>query len=286
MSFENQQHWKSFNSESSIQKSWKYQRPRKSSERGFTLVEISIVLVIVGLLIGSILVGAEMIHASKVRSIATDSNNYITAINVFTTKYFQVPGDMRNATEFWGVSSGGCPNGVGTGTCNGNGNRILTDGGADQEMHRFWQHLALAALIPGEYTGVAGPGSTVNAVIGVNAPGSRISGVGFTAINMGINSPGAPYLYPGDYSQCFQIGIQGNYQTENPFLTPSEAYSIDAKFDDAHPAKGNFLMRNNLPFSSGGNPLCTDSNASNAENAKYLQSNSDVACALLVCHAW
>lgn len=244
-------------------------------------------MAIIGLIIGGVLVGRDMIRNSEMLSIGQDATAYKTAVNMFRTQYVGLPGDLRNATTFWGVNSGGCPNGTGTtGTCNGNGDGLLTDGGGDNEMHRFWQHLALAKLIPGQFTGVAGPGGSVNAVPGVNAPRTKLVGVGFTAVNMGANSPGTPYLFTGDYSQCFQIGAAGNYQTENPFLTPSEALQMDTKYDDGLPGMGNYLARDNLPYNQGGNPNCTDSGASQGATAKYVTTFRDVACAILVRNAW
>mgnify|MGYP001100732306 CR=1 FL=1 len=67
---------------------------------GFSLVELSIVLVILGLLVGGILGGKSLIKAAELRSISTEQAQWNTAIKAFRDKYFMLPGDMNNATSF------------------------------------------------------------------------------------------------------------------------------------------------------------------------------------------
>lgn len=74
--------------------------------RGFSLVELSIVLVILGLLTGGILAGQSLIRAAELRSYITDVQRYPAAVNAFKDKYFAYPGDMANATKFWGALGG------------------------------------------------------------------------------------------------------------------------------------------------------------------------------------
>ena len=68
----------------------------------FSLVELSIVLVILGLLTGGILTGQNLIRAAELRSVVTEFQTYQTAVMTFRDKYFALPGDMTNATDFWG----------------------------------------------------------------------------------------------------------------------------------------------------------------------------------------
>jgi prepilin-type N-terminal cleavage/methylation domain-containing protein len=70
---------------------------------GFTLVELSIVLMIIGLLVSGILVGKDMIRAAELRSITSEKDQFQTAVNLFKNKYLGLPGDLSNATAFWGV---------------------------------------------------------------------------------------------------------------------------------------------------------------------------------------
>jgi len=97
-------------------------------KQGFSLVELSIVLVILGLLVGGVLSGQSLIRAAELRKYITLQDRYRTALLSFRDKYFALPGDMTNATAFWGAKSAtNCLNNAGaavntaTGTCDGNG---------------------------------------------------------------------------------------------------------------------------------------------------------------------
>lgn len=95
---------------------------------GFSLVELSIVLVILGLLVGGVLTGQSLIRAAELRSVSTEFAKYQAAVNTFRDKYFALPGDMNNATSFWGKDNVACAAHTGTaatpGTCNGDGNGL------------------------------------------------------------------------------------------------------------------------------------------------------------------
>src|SRR5437660_1073388 len=95
---------------------------------GFTLLELSIVLVIIGLLIGGIFVGQSLIHNAQLNAVISEFNRYQTAVQSFKQQYNTLPGDMSNATSFWGSAGGTgsdatCAVVVSTtaATCNGNG---------------------------------------------------------------------------------------------------------------------------------------------------------------------
>ena len=71
-----------------------------AGKAAFTLIEISIVLVIIGLIVGGVLVGRDLIRSAELQTIITDKNKYITAVNTFRTKYNELPGDMKTATTY------------------------------------------------------------------------------------------------------------------------------------------------------------------------------------------
>jgi hypothetical protein len=161
---------------------------------GFTLVEIAIVLVVIGLVVGGILVGRDLIRAAELRSVISDVEKFKTAVNTFRLKFNAIPGDMPDATTYWGAADPNpvtCQTTVGTGTqtCNGNGDwKIGAPGWAYgafpgvniDECYRFWQHLANAQLIRGQYTGIGYAAFLWEARVGVNVPASSISGAGFS----------------------------------------------------------------------------------------------------------
>jgi prepilin-type N-terminal cleavage/methylation domain-containing protein len=79
-----------------------------SRHSAFTLVELSIVLVIIGLIIGGVLAGRDLIRAAELRSLVSEVERYNSAVNAFKLKYNCLPGDCATATNFWPTWP--CPN--------------------------------------------------------------------------------------------------------------------------------------------------------------------------------
>ena len=132
-------------------------------QSGFTLVEIAIVLVIIGLLLGGILKGQELITSARVRNLADQNSGVQAAYYGFIDRYRQIPGDMILAN-----AQGAISNNV---TVGGNGNSIIDDGSL-AEAAAAWQHLALAGFIQGAYGGNAAYVAQVDAPI--NAFNGRV----------------------------------------------------------------------------------------------------------------
>ncbi|KKB96039.1 hypothetical protein SZ25_00887 [Candidatus Arcanobacter lacustris] len=98
-------------------------------QKGFTLIEISIVMVIIGLIIGGIITGKEMIYGAKARSIVSQITQYNVAVATFLSKYNAYPGDMMNASSFIVNAANG--NGDGLISCvtsNSTPNNIVNQG--------------------------------------------------------------------------------------------------------------------------------------------------------------
>lgn len=217
-------------------------------QRGFSLVELSIVLVILGLLTGGILGGQSLIRASEMRSVTTEYNNYVTATQTFRDKYFAIPGDMTNATAFWGTAT--CPGNntnttaPGIPTCNGNGDGIIGIGGVTtNETYRFWQHLANAGLIEGSFTGVTNFNSTpatYDSVTTPNVPRSKIANAWWNVTYLGQVQINDPDYFDGSYGNAFRVGGSNgafNLAVGRTFR-PEEGWNIDTKIDDGKPALG------------------------------------------------
>lgn len=256
----------------------------KKENSGFSLVELSIVLVILGLLVGGVLAGQSLIRAAELRAVSTETSRYVAAVQTFRDKYFALPGDMPNATAFWGAEPpSNCPGDHTTpsttvATCNGDGNGQLSwtmPAGRGSEAHRFWQHLANAGLIEGQFTGTQSAGAcngtgTCNNTIGVNAPRSRMSNAGWSVSFLGNVNPGDNYYFPGQYGNALHFGSQGNWTT-NSALRPEEAWNIDTKADDGRPGTGSFTTwRNNAGF-----PNCTNGNDA---TAAYRLEVTSISC--------
>jgi len=220
-------------------------------QRGFSLIELSIVLVILGLLTGSILAAQSLIRASELRGITADYQRYVTAVQSFRDKYIALPGDMTNATSFWGTMTNcgvASPSGTGTQTCNGNGDGMVYPASAASrtgEMFGFWKQLANAGLIEGNYSGIASSGSQHDTLIGDNTPASKINNVGWSTYYHG-NTTGVNegVLFALDYGNNLTVGTDNSGGiNEGKAFTPAEAWSIDLKLDDGKPGTGRMAIR-------------------------------------------
>ncbi len=263
--------------------------PHKNKLQGFTLIEISIVLVIIGLVVGGILVGREMVRAAEVRAIISEIDKMKSGIYTFKAKYGAFPGDMVNATEFWGADVA-CPNTpsnsvVKTATCNGNGDGIISDYWLNPqfyESYRMWQQLSNAGMFAGNFTGVEGPSGPFHALINVNVPGSRVPNAGYWFVGLydlgTIIDPSCFYPIPGPHVVWYGTQFE-NDATEMPVLSPAEAFSIDTKIDDGSPGKGNVTV-----FKPG----CYDpvnvecATIDDPDTAAYKTTYHGIACSLLL----
>lgn len=248
----------------------------------FTLVEISIVLIILGLLIGGILAGQQLIRAAELRGVITEQQSWQTATDAFRLRYNGLPGDFADATRFWPEAAicpppfGGAP--LGNTTCNGNG-----DGSVGltipyyYESPLFWQHMRLSGLIGGNYTGVAGPDGPRHHIIEENAPRSRITGSGWSAIHF--PDGGSANQYNAPYTNSFVVGNERSpYTTNGKLFTPEEAYGIDMKMDDGKPAQGNVIAHWIRDMCSSAISGISDENNL---NARYRLEDNSVQCSLI-----
>ncbi len=119
----------------------------KRQQSGFTLVEIAIVLVIIGLLLGGILKGQELINSAKVKSLANDFRTIPTYLYAYQDKFKSLPGDDSTAsTHVSGATNATTPaSAQGNGIVQGN----WYSGTNTDESYLFWQHVRLSNLAPG-----------------------------------------------------------------------------------------------------------------------------------------
>ncbi len=199
--------------------------------QGFSLVELSIVLIIIGLLISGMVAGLSLMQQSKLTGVIGEVAKYRLAISDFQARYFFLPGDLPNATSYW---SGGV-------TVDGNGDgSIFYNGLLANEGLRAWQHLSLSGILPGKFSGFA----TVppHGADPTNSPTSAASGGLYALLDTGtITDAGS--LWPATLRNVIWLGATttGNGVGSFPYtplFTPGEAQSIDGKIDDGIPKSG------------------------------------------------
>jgi prepilin-type N-terminal cleavage/methylation domain-containing protein len=201
--------------------------PRRQS--GFTLIEIAIVLVIIGLLLGGILKGQELINSARVKNLATDFRNIPVFIYGYQDKFKALPGDDSAAVAHVSATNAGDGDGV------IGGNWDDSDSGTPTESFLFWQHVRLAGLAPGPTALAAAdypPRNAVGGIIGVQstAPFTGIRGTYFICSDSIL----------GSYAKQLDIQLDdGNTETGSLMVgtpaNPAAAAEATADVDDATP---------------------------------------------------
>jgi len=182
----------------------------RSQQSGFTLVEIAIVLVIIGLLLGGILKGQELINSAKVKNLANDFRVIPTYIYAFQDKFKALPGDDPQVVAHVSGSTLSGVGPVGNGVINGAWNSTT----AGDESFLFWQHVRLANL-------AAGPTAVADADY---IPKNAVGGI------IGISSTTA--------AQVHITGMTGTYQVCSKGILGKFVKQLDIQMDDGNTATG------------------------------------------------
>jgi prepilin-type N-terminal cleavage/methylation domain-containing protein len=158
----------------------------KSKQSGFTLIEIAIVLVIIGLLLGGVLKGQELINSAKVKNLANDFKNAPVLLYGYQDKFKAIPGDDINVASH--VNGGTVPVTPAGTTGNGIINGAWNSTAATDESVLFWQHVSLAGLSAG---GTVAPANAVGGKLGVTgSTGAPVGGLPGSFIVCADNIPG------------------------------------------------------------------------------------------------
>jgi prepilin-type N-terminal cleavage/methylation domain-containing protein len=188
---------------------------KMNKQTGFTLIELAIVLVIIGLLLGGVLRGQELINSARVKNLTRDFQNVQVYLYGYQDRFRVIPGDDGNAA----ARLPGPP--VATSATAPNANNGLINGvwddpaAAGTEAILFWQHVRLAGLAPG-------PTNLADLTFApINANGGRV----------GIQSIGAGFAEIA--------GMQGSFAVCSDLILGRDALQIDVTLDDGETSTGN-----------------------------------------------
>ncbi|MCG6932930.1 MAG: prepilin-type N-terminal cleavage/methylation domain-containing protein [Gallionella sp.] len=218
----------------------------KRNQSGFTLIEIAIVLVIIGLLLGGVLKGQELINSAKVKNLATDFKNIPIYIYGYQDKYKALPGDDANAVGHLGAAASQVTGTttVGNGIINGPWNTTggqsvngVTVGAANDESYLFWQHIRLAGF---------GPGSTDPSNPSGYIPTNAVGGT----IGVTNSGPDLPIT-----------GMVGTYIVCSSAIPFKFAKQLDTTLDDGDTAKGSVQVTAQYGAANYGTAIPTVGNA-------------------------
>lgn len=204
---------------------------------GFTLIELSIIIVIIGILIAGVIMGGDVINSGKLNAQIVQLNNIGSGYRTFKEKYDGIPGDLSDAESYFGAGN----------TDNGNGDKIINS----TETLLFFQHLDLADM----YQYKASP---VNSAYAIGKYGNSClyatadaTWVGAVPSNFKYN-----FLYLGDATLSTQRCKAG-------LTTPFDASSIDKKIDNGNPSTGIIIGETGYNPNTGAlfSPTCISSGA-------------------------
>lgn len=222
--------------------------PTLSRQSGFTLIEVSMVLIIIGLIIGAVLVGQNLIVGSATRATVAQFERYNAGVNTFRIRYGGLPGDLDDALALKSgfITRSGSP---GHGDANG-----LLEGcsyGATEagcETLLFWVDLHQAQLVDASYT------QATDALAEIDEgeqwkyfPSIKLRHGAYITV---FTEAGINYYQMGGITST---DAGGNY-TLNYTISPSEGYNMDNKIDDGFPLTGHLRALEGVSSPLGGAP--------------------------------
>lgn len=247
---------------------------------GYTLVEMAVVVVIIGLIIIGLIGSRSLVENARKNALIKDISQIDSSINAFQLRYEFLPGDFNNASAYW-------PNCDTPATdCNGDGDEKI-ENEASEDM-RAWQHLALSEIYKGSFTGEGDGGAAIR-TIGINIPKSNFSEeVGYN-FEYWTNS-----IYSDTTDSQFIIAgarhVNGSTERNlGAFISGRDAKNIDNKMDEGDPDSGRLIALNgyidggSTQLSKSNERSCVDADiGDNTENVSYHKTTDNYGCILAI----
>jgi prepilin-type N-terminal cleavage/methylation domain-containing protein len=151
---------------------------RITKQNGFTLVEIALVLVVTGILIGGVFKARELIFNANLKRIERDKSGIVAAIYSYQDRYRQLPGDDNFAKQRFPIYSDGINDPAAT-DINGDNSATIDgswNGTANSETANFWKHLRASGLIQGDGDDDTQPTNAFGGIVGIRNGSLLISG--------------------------------------------------------------------------------------------------------------
>jgi len=200
--------------------------------KGFTLIELAIVIVVISTLIAGISLGNNLYQESVLRSVIIDMKRHESHYNAFKDRYGLPPGDFNQAAALWGAT---CATTI---TCNGDGSTGIDSifFSVNSETQRAWKHLELSGIM--NYQIPVLPATWTGALKLTAAPLSKVRGAGyFMAAGPVAMDPGdtnSPFMNISAVANAVFLGRESSFSALTVgALTGLQTYNLDKKFDDA-----------------------------------------------------
>ncbi len=241
----------------------------KQRTQAFSLVELSIVLVIIGLIVSGILVGQSLNESAKAQKVGFEKSQYETAITTFQAKYYGLPGDLNTAFNYFGPR---CNAPVGSTAynsqhpayCNGDGDEAMADSGSVRLL--AWRHLSAAGMVPGNYQGGYGTGKDYNTWYpGEQSPKSGANDGYWFFTSQTIAGKVGNWLNLAKVKPTDLRYIQLSWEV----LNSVQAWKIDKKFDDGMPNTGNVIGLNGQELHLHSSERCAPSGSASEYYYQY-----------------
>jgi len=211
---------------------------RLRSDKGFTLIEMSIVLVIIGLIIGGILKGQEIIGTARSKAVINEINAARSAVNTYYDRYRALPGDDPNGNTrvdprlIAGNGDGVVGPSPGPTTAPGMANVSNANQG---ENYQYFKALVAAGLLNGAEVGPVGTIQSTAFGVGSSLPASPVTGAGMTVV---YGTHDGDVSTPTTKVTAHWYRMHKDPAAAKAAFSPRELANIDNQVDDGLPSEG------------------------------------------------